>query len=251
MGNPLPGWVYLGKTRIDRLELLARITLRRSHYKPLTLIPGETRYFFLRQMAKKFDFNLTRLETEYDRLSPFPEAGILAETYHVPLHLQEKGALKLLIDLSMRRYRQQAVNAWGEWDPKRWQRILTIASIIQKEAANTAEMPHISSVIHNRLAKKMRLQMDGTLNYGRYSHTPVTPERIRTDTTSFNTYRHRGLPDSPICSVSLSAITAALHPAKTSYLYFMKNNRGTHDFSTTYKGHLKNVHERKHTTRKK
>ncbi len=248
LGDPLPGWVYLGKSRINRLELLARITSRRSHYKPLTLIPGETRYFFLRQMADKFDFNLTRLETEYDQLALFPEAGILAETYHVPLHLREKGALNLLIDLSMRRYRQWAIAAWGKWDPKRWHRILTIASIIQKEAANTAEMPRIASVIYNRLDKKMRLQMDGTLNYGRYSHTRVTPQRIRTDKTTFNTYRHCGLPDSPVCSVSLSAITAALHPAKTPYLYFMKNSRGTHDFSATYKGHLKNVHERKHPT---
>ena len=53
---------------------------------------------------------------------------------------------------------------------KKWFKILTIASIIQKEAANDAEMPLVASVIYNRLDKGMRLQMDGTLNYGIYSH---------------------------------------------------------------------------------
>jgi len=96
-------------------------------------------------------------------------------------------------------------------------------------------------VIYNRLKKKMRLQMDGTLNYGKYSHIKVTPERIRTDKSSFNTYKHKGLPDSPIGAVSISAITAAIKPAKTTHLYFMKNKDGVHDFSDSFKAHKKNV----------
>ena len=50
----------------------------------------------------------------------------------------------------------------------------------------------------------MRLQMDGTLNYGKYSHVKVTPERIREDNSTFNTYKHKGLPSSPIGAVSIS-----------------------------------------------
>jgi len=251
LGEPLPGWVYLGRNRLHRIDFFSRLVSRRSHFRSVTLIPGETTHFFLRQLAGTMDYNLTRLEQAYTRLSPFPEAGILADTYRIPLHLREKGAIRFLTSLSQKRYKKMAQEAWGTWDPKRWQRILTIASIIQKEAANTAEMPRVSSVIYNRLDKKMRLQMDGTLNYGRYSHTRVTPERIRTDKTTFNTYRHRGLPASPVCNVSIAAIRAALHPEKSPYLYFMKNDRGTHDFTTTYKGHLKKVHQRKRTTREK
>jgi UPF0755 protein len=250
IGTPLPGWVYLGKTRISRLELFARITSRKSHFKNVTLIPGETTYFFLRQLAETMELNTTRLETAYRQLSPFPEAGILADTYRIPLHLQEKSVIRFLLTLSEKRYKKLATKALGTWDPSAWQRILTIASIIQKEAASTREMPLIASVIFNRLAqRRMRLQMDGTLNYGRYSHTRVTPQRIKTDRTTFNTYKHKGLPDSPVCNVSIPAIKAALHPAKTPYLYFMKNSRGTHDFSRTYKAHLKNVHERKLNTK--
>jgi UPF0755 protein len=83
--------------------------------------------------------------------------------------------------------------------------------------------------------------MDGTLNYGKYSHIKVTPKRIDDDNTTYNTYKHKGLPKYPVCSVSLSAINAALHPAKTSYLYFMRNKKGYHDFSTNYKAHRKNI----------
>jgi UPF0755 protein len=117
--------------------------------------------------------------------------------------------------------------------------------VIQKEAANNEEMPIVASVINNRLKKEMALQMDGTLNYGKYSHIKVTPKRIREDKSSFNTYRNKGLPSSPVCSVSLEAINAVLHPQETNYLYFMKNKSGVHDFTHSYKEHLRNIQKAK------
>jgi UPF0755 protein len=87
--------------------------------------------------------------------------------------------------------------------------------------------------------------MDGTLNYGKYSHIKVTPERIKKDKSSFNTYRFKGLPPSPIGAVSLSAIKAAVTPAKTDYLYFMKNKEGMHDFSKSFRAHRKNINKAK------
>ena len=88
----------------------------------------------------------------------------------------------------------------------------------------------------------MRLQMDGTLNYGKYSHVKVTPKRIREDNSTFNTYKHRGLPDSPVAAVGKAAIDAALRPAKSDYLYFFRNKRtGAHDFAKTFKAHRRNI----------
>jgi UPF0755 protein len=87
--------------------------------------------------------------------------------------------------------------------------------------------------------------MDGTLNYGKFSHVKVTPERIKNDLTSFNTYKHKGLPSSPIGAVSIASIKAAIKPAKTDYLYFMKNKQGVHDFTNTYKKHRKNIKKAK------
>ncbi len=105
-------------------------------------------------------------------------------------------------------------------------------------------MPTVSSVIHNRLKKGMKLQMDGTLNYGKYSHIKITSQRIKEDNSSYNTYKNRGLPEHPICAVSLDAIKAAIFPAKTDYLYFVKNEKnGLHSFSKSYKEHVNNINK--------
>ena len=121
--------------------------------------------------------------------------------------------------------------------------LLTIASIIQKESNSAKEMPLISSVIFNRLDKGMRLQMDGTLNYGKNSRTIVTPERIKTDTSYYNTYKYKGLPPAPISSVTLDALHAAMHPAKSDYLFFMLKPDGSHTFASSYEKHLKRIPE--------
>ena len=130
---------------------------------------------------------------------------------------------------------------FGNYNKRKWFRYVTIASIIQKESANVKEMPLVSSVIYNRIKRGMKLQMDGTLNYGKYSHIKITPKRIRHDKSTYNTYIHKGIPKYPVCNVSFDAIKAAIFPAKTSYLYFMKSKRGTHDFACNYSTHLRNI----------
>jgi UPF0755 protein len=250
LGTPAPGWIYLGKTRMNRLEFLHRLISTTSRFRPVTLIPGETTVIFLEELAEKLDKNASRLKAAYRDLSPYPEAGILAESYNIPLHYSERRIMDYLINLSEKRYRKLAAEAGIDYKPRSWQRILTVASIIQKEAANRREMPLVASVITNRLKKKMRLQMDGTLNYGRYSHLKVTPRRIRDDNSTFNTYRHKGLPEAPVCNVSEAAIRAALHPAETDYLYFFRNDRGTHDFSKSYRKHLKKVIKKRRELRR-
>ncbi len=98
-------------------------------------------------------------------------------------------------------------------------------------------MPLISAVIHNRLEKNMKLQLDATLNYGPWSHKRVTPRRIRTDKSRFNTYRYRGLPPAPLGSVTPAALKAAFRPAKSEALYFVKGKKGRHIFNRTFAEH--------------
>ena len=150
-----------------------------------------------------------------------------------------------MVEQSEKKYQELSLQFLHKYDKKEWLKILTIASVIQKEAANNDEMPIISSVIFNRLKIDMALQMDGTLNYGKYSHVKVTPKRIKTDTSGFNTYANKGLPPYPVCSVSITAIKAALNPKKTNYLYFMKNKAGVHDFTNSYRQHLINIRKAK------
>jgi len=89
----------------------------------------------------------------------------------------------------------------------------------------------------------MRLQMDGTLNYGDYAHTIVTPERIKTDKSYYNTYKHKGLPPAPLSTVSLDALEAAYGPKDSDYFFFMLTKNGSHIFAHDYDTHLKNVRE--------
>ncbi len=245
IGQPQHGWIFIGKKEMNRIDFLHKLTSAKSAIHKITLIPGETLEIFFDTLAKKYGLDKEKLFQYYRTYSKYPEAGIYADTYFVPAGIKEKHLIAFLVKESEKRYRKLAKETLGSYDKESWQRILTIASIVQKEAANNREMPIVASVVYNRLKKKMRLQMDGTLNYGKYSHIKVTPQRIKDDNTTFNTYKFKGLPPSPIGSVSLTAIRAALKPAKTDYLYFMKGRSGTHDFSKSFKAHRKNIQKAK------
>lgn len=120
--------------------------------------------------------------------------------------------------------------------------ILTLASIIQKEAGNVEEMPVIAAVFYNRLRRKMRLASDPTTIYGLGANFDGNLRRRDLKHPSpYNTYRHKGLPPGPICSPGSSAIKATLNPAASDYLFFVSRNNGTHQFSKTYTEHLRAV----------
>ena len=115
--------------------------------------------------------------------------------------------------------------------------VITLASMIQKEAMLKREMPIISSVFHNRLKKGMRLQSDPTVIYDIPYFTGKLTRKDLLNPTPHNTYRFKGLPPDPICNPGKDAILAALYPAKTDYLYFVARNDGTHVFSSTLEQH--------------
>lgn len=241
MGQPQSGWVNIGSSELNRVDFLYKLTTAKAKMEKITLIPGETKEIFLDIISKKLGLNKVKLDSYYKRFSKYPEAGIYADTYYVPYGITEKHLMFFLTTESEKKYKEISKKVYGTYRQKQWLKILIIASIIQKEAANTEEMPIVASVIFNRLKKGMRLQMDGTLNYGKFSHTKVTPERIKNDTSRFNTYKYKGLPHSPIGAVNLSSLKAAMKPTTTNYLYFMKNSQGVHDFTDTYKKHRKNI----------
>lgn len=125
------------------------------------------------------------------------------------------------------------------------QRVLTIASIIQREGL-TADFPKVSRVIQNRLDIDMKLQMDSTAQYGYGSlHEGVVSSSAEAleDDNLWNTYVHTGLPVTPIASSSDAAIDAAMHPADGPWLYFVTVNLATGEtqFSVTYEEHLQGV----------
>ncbi|MGE4579203.1 MAG: endolytic transglycosylase MltG [Desulfuromonadales bacterium] len=115
--------------------------------------------------------------------------------------------------------------------------LLTLASIIQKEAGNEAEMPIIAGVFHNRLQRGMRLQSDPTVIYGVQDFDGNLTRRHLEEWTPYNTYRIAGLPPGPIASPGEPALRAAAFPAEVNYLYFVGKGDGTHVFSNTLREH--------------
>ncbi|RZB33823.1 MAG: UPF0755 protein [Desulfobacteraceae bacterium Eth-SRB2] len=119
--------------------------------------------------------------------------------------------------------------------------VVTLASIIEKEAGVAVELPIISSVFHNRLKRKIRLQSDPTVIYGIKNFNGNITRRDLAKKTPYNTYKIKGLPPGPIANAGTKAIEAALYPAKTRLLYFVSKKDNTHQFSTNIKDHNRAV----------
>jgi UPF0755 protein len=120
-------------------------------------------------------------------------------------------------------------------------KMITLASMIEKETGAPEERPTISSVFYNRMKKNMRFQSDPTIMYGIAMKTGSYVINIKKsdilDKTPYNTYTIPGLPIGPISNPGKDAIIAALKPDKSEYLYFVSMNEGRHYFSRTYQEH--------------
>ncbi len=123
--------------------------------------------------------------------------------------------------------------------------VVTLASIVEKEAGKPEERPVIASVFFNRLKRDMRLQTDPTTIYGLWLERGERPFNITKkdlrQKNPYNTYTFRGLPKGPISNPGEDALLAVLKPRKTNFLYFVSRNDGTTMFSENYKQHQKAV----------
>ena len=123
--------------------------------------------------------------------------------------------------------------------------LLILASIIEKETGISAERRVIASVLINRIAKGMRLQVDPTVIYGLTKGKgilgrPLISADLKT-ASDYNTYLLSGLPKGPICNPGKDSILAASKPEKTNFLYFVADGEGGHFFSENLSEHNKNV----------
>lgn len=119
--------------------------------------------------------------------------------------------------------------------------LLTLASLVEKEARMPSERPYISAVFHNRLRAGMRLDCDPTVRYAVKKFSGPIGVRDLAFQSPYNTYQHRGLPPTPICSPGRDSILAALNPANTGFLYFVSRNDGSHYFSRDLRTHNRAV----------
>lgn len=121
---------------------------------------------------------------------------------------------------------------------------VTLASLVERETPKPEERPMVAAVFDNRVRKGMRLQCDPTVIYGLERMGKYRGSLTKEDLTSdspYNTYEHYGLPPGPIGNPGEASLRAALHPAETSFLYFVANTLGGHFFSSTLEEHNRNV----------
>lgn len=257
--NRLGATIKAGEYEVDStLTPLALFSLLQSGQllsRPLTIPEGynifEIADIFERQGLMKRDafMSFVRDPKNVNELLgntyPSLEGYLFPETYQVTRTTQGPELIRSMVRQFLAQYsRLEAEAARLDW-PRH--KVVTLASIIEKETGATWERPLISSVFHNRINKRMRLQTDPTVLYARALirdsyQIKITREDLRRD-HPYNTYRIQGLPPGPIANPGFEALKAVFYPETSDYLFFVSRNDGTHIFSKTYAEHNKAVNE--------
>ena len=168
------------------------------------------------------------------------EGYLFPETYHFPKDITPEKMIAAMVE----RFRLIFNPEWKKRAKDlnlSIHQMVTLASIIEKETGVSFERPVISSVFHNRLKKRMRLESDPTVIYGLKNFDGNITRKHLTTQTPYNTYTIKGLPPGPIANPGIKAIEAAIYPADTDFLYFVSKKDRTHKFSTNVKDHNKAV----------
>lgn len=182
--------------------------------------------------------------------APSMEGYLYPDTYFLTPRMTPLEIMAKLHDRFKHVYTEKIEKRAGEMRLSRTQ-VLTMASIIEKEAASPTDKPLISSVFFNRLALGMRLQSDPTAVYGIDGFKgKIDPEDLQRE-SPYNTYRHKGLPPGPICNPGSDSIRAVLWPARTDYLYFVSRGDGTHAFSNSLTEHNRAISQNSRVRKKK
>ncbi len=176
------------------------------------------------------------------------EGYLFPETYNVPVDTSVDGVLTLVLGTFDQRVTDEMRKAAAASKMTLYD-VVTLASIVEREAAVPSERPLIASVYLNRLKKKQLLQADPTVQYAlgyqastnKWWKSPISLDEYQNVRSPYNTYLNGGLPPGPICSPSLDSIRAVLEPAQTDYYYFLGKGDGSHVFSKTYEEHQQNM----------
>ena len=162
----------------------------------------------------------------------FPLEGyIYPSTYEFYKNTSPENVVKKFLQISNQKllpYKKQAKKKGFTLEE-----ILKIASIIEKETGKKQEMEKVSSVLHNRLKKKWKIQCDATIYYVERYIKPFITGDVNRYNAFYNTYKCKELPAGPICNPSENAIKAALNPYKVDYLYFATDRYGNYYYAYT------------------
>ncbi|MCB9606270.1 MAG: endolytic transglycosylase MltG [Polyangiaceae bacterium] len=266
-GEIEPGAHLLGPG-LSAAELSRRLTRSRGRNSQKLSVPEGLNLYQIAERAEAAqicaaqDFvSAARKQTLLDELgierSSSVEGYLFPATYEFAADTRPEDVIRRLVRETRKRLRALGDSelvkrrGWGEHE------ILTLASMIEKEAGVPEERPLISSVFHNRLdspefEKRRFLQSDPTSAYACFAEPKqvpacagfsgkVTPALNRDPKNRYSTYVVQGLPPGPIANPGEAALRAAVSPAKTDYLFFVARGGGRHTFTRTYAEHQRAV----------
>ncbi|MFF0383485.1 endolytic transglycosylase MltG [Streptomyces sp. NPDC004286] len=170
-----------------------------------------------------------------------PEGYLFPATYTLTDDTTAESLLRQMVETANRRFNGAPVAAGAQRNAMNVYEAVTVASIVQAEAATKSDMGKVARVVFNRLERGMPLQMDSTLNYAlkrNTIHTSIDDTRIE---SPYNSYQRMGLPPTPIDNPGEDAMRAVTNPPKGDWLYFVTVKPGDTRFTADYTRHLRNV----------
>lgn len=248
------GTLRAGEYRFDHpapvMEVYERIERGDVYTKAVTVPEGATMFDIAARLEQagfgtQQDFltearRQTALIADLDPAAKSLEGYLFPDTYH----FSRKATPEQIAMAMVKRFRQAAaqVGLTGNLH-----KVVTIASLVERETAVDAERPVVASVFENRLAKNMPLMTDPSVIYGlelqQQWRGSIYASDLKRD-TPYNTYLHAGLPPGPVANPGIPSLRAAMAPAQTNYLYFVaagENPQGKSMFATTLEEHNRNV----------
>jgi len=241
--NTLKAGEYELNNRMGMIEILEKLRKGKARVYITTIPPGFTLSDIAgllekRGLANKYKFlNLAFSPSFIKRLLPINppslEGYLFPDTYFLHKGMDEGEIIGLMVE----RFNEVVRKELGINDQTLHQ-VITLASIIEKEAKAKEEYPVISAVFHNRLKKNIPLESCASVLYA----LGEKKERLSIEDTKipspYNTYRKVGLPPGAICNPGILAIKSALNPSNVDYLYFVSMGNGRHIFSKTASSHI-------------
>jgi UPF0755 protein len=228
------------------LDILQRVTSGKTVLHPITIPEGyritEIADLLARNgLVDKEEFIRLTQDEEVIKFWNIPgdslEGYLFPETYHFSKYTDTRKIIDTMVKTFQDKISPLNLEKVSKNIKLTPHEVITLASIIEKETGKQEERPLISSVFHNRLKKKMRLQTDPTVIYAIKNFDGNIRKKDLSLDSPYNTYKYRGLPPGPIASPGLKAILAVLEPDNSDYLYFVSRQDGSHQFSATLDAH--------------
>lgn len=229
---------YIFDTPLNVNEVADRLTTSGAteNLIAITLPEGYTASEFARIAAN----SLPDLDTEvFLSLARQNEGFLFPDTYYLPADFTAEELHRLLAETFQQKTSGLFVDL-ADVDLTR-NEIITLASILEREANSEQSMKMVSGILQRRLQADMPLQADATMEYVLQKPlSQLTAEDLQID-TPYNTYLYRGLPPTPIGNPGLNAINAVLEPIKSDYLFYITDNDGNFHYAETFDEHRANI----------